>query len=103
MIAAFGNLDVRRVAWSRQHPRRRFVIKIVRHVGDGAVLSLLGESALSSARIYFRAGNQNVDERPRSSRRSREARGGKYNLQFTGSDHSVHFRNILATITTKPL
>ncbi len=100
MIATFGDLDVRRVRGSGEHSRRRFVVKIIGQVGDGAIPTFAGESALSGAGIAFGARSQNIEWRIRGRSRRNSCRGQNL-FQFTRPDNGIDFRNILLNFVAK--
>ncbi len=63
MIAALGDLDVRRPARRRQHARRVLVVEIVGKIGDGAVPLLAGEASFLRACRGFRPARQDHERR----------------------------------------
>ena len=105
MIAALGDLDIRRGSGRGQDARRVIVVKIVGEIGDGAIPGIAGEAALPAAMIAFgprgrRAAIQNV-ERTGRARRCRDSGSGQNLVQFARANDRVHFRNVLADLVVK--
>ena len=109
MVAAFGDLDVSRRFGRGQHARRGFVVKIIGQIGDCAVPLRAGETSTLLARHAFstrrhtrlqglavRAVIQDDEWRiVGRSAASVDSGSGQNGIEFAGTDHGVHFRNVL--------
>ena len=77
-----------------------FVVKIIRQIGDRAVPTLAGESALSAAGIAFRT-RARITNGEFGWRRGRDSSGGQDFFQFSRADHRINFGNIFADLVAE--
>ena len=102
MIAAFRNLDVRRVTRRRQNAGRGFVVKIVRQIGNGTVPRVARKPALGGASLSLGSGLEDLEWRTQSWRRC-HTRCHENPFQLSCANHGINLWNIRSNLVAETL